>query len=195
MLVGATRRAGRWLRHFQQLTTPAAPVRGAGPLIEVLMERASGDVERCRRAGVLRFGDRDPMDWLRVVHQGIRADPWAAVAVHGDFWPGNVFVGADSLQVVDFEGHGVGLQYEDVVHFLIHTELYLAYPFLGALRQRLSAAFLEGYLGGRSFDEALFRFCLTAAAARLLGRARGRAESGDLRPRHRRLLRARLVGD
>jgi colanic acid/amylovoran biosynthesis glycosyltransferase len=84
---------------------------------------------------------------------------------HGDLWPGNVFVAADRVEVIDLEGCGPGAPGDDALHFLRHAELYftprlplgrfgrLSGPPLRALLglgrrfSRLERAFLEGFRG------------------------------------------------
>ncbi len=44
--------------------------------------------------------------------------------VHGDFWPGNVFIADDLVEVIDFEGTREGLPYEDVAYFLVQLDQF-----------------------------------------------------------------------
>src|SRR4029450_1622686 len=79
------------------------------------------------------------------------------VGRQGDFWPGNVFAGEDRVEVIDFEGYGAGLPYEDAAYFLLQLELFYAYP---GVRRQLAGparAFLDGDLeaqplGGPRWD-------------------------------------------
>lgn len=66
--------------------------------------------------------------------------------VHGDFWPGNIFISPGVISVVDFEGVDVGTPLDDVAWFLLHLDLFFRFP----LRRRQSPlrdAFLHGYYG------------------------------------------------
>jgi Ser/Thr protein kinase RdoA (MazF antagonist) len=107
---------------------------------------------------------------------------------HGDFWPGNVYVTRDRVQVIDFEGFGEGLAAEDVAGFLVQLELFYGYPGLAAARAMLRDAFLDGY--GRERVETLsYVLCRVASALRALRRPRGPARGPRTWWRHRAIRR------
>lgn len=191
-LRSAVRRAGRWLRLFQQHTPSSEPASSA---LETLVAAARDDLEG--RAGLAlgpalarRLQGRI-QELAREARRGGQL-----VGHHGDFWPGNVYVADESVQVIDFEGIGDGLPLEDVAYFLVQLELFYSYPFLGAERHRLRAVFLEGYTGGEPPDPVLYPLCRLAKAVRLLGEPTPPAAPGRLRQwRRRRALRAILCAE
>ena len=79
--------------------------------------------------------------------------PLPVVGHHEDFWPGNVFIGERSVEVIDFEGFREGLPLEDAVYLLSYLELL---PLFGRHYGRLRAAFLAGFLDGQPFDARAF---------------------------------------
>ncbi len=121
--------------------------------------------------------------WLRWFH---RQDGIAGGSlVHGDFWPGNVFVSDAAITVVDFEGARPGDPLDDVAYFLVHTELYFPPPLRGRFR-RLRERFLDAYFNGAIRPVAALARA-EAAAARALSR---RLETPGLRAQLQRLVLA-----
>lgn len=124
-----------------------------------------GDLVRLEEAIV------DAASWLRWFHQS--GDD--GVRVHGDFWPGNVFISRDAVTVIDLEGVRPGNAVDDLAWFLVHLELFFPPP-LGRRFRRLRAAFLRGYYG----DEVPLREVVRAEAA-VAGMVRRSLESKGLR--------------
>lgn len=73
-------------------------------------------------------------------------------ACHGDFWPGNIFISPDAVQVIDFEGMEEGSAYQDVGSFLVESELFFSRPWHRRRFAPLRDAFLNGYLGPFPLD-------------------------------------------
>ncbi len=172
----ALRAAGRWLREFQSETQTAEPgTRRIGELVE----RALANLERLPGAVRTRGGNAAFHRKLEVC--AARERHLDLTGHHGDFWPGNVFVGDDGVRVIDFEGYGLGLPLEDAAWFTLHLEIFCAYPFLRRVRERCSRAFLAGYLEGRPLDKELFALCRAAKAVEMFPRASA-SGSSLLRP-------------
>lgn len=139
------------------LATPAGPDGTA-----VVLERALGErldeIVRARRfrpgaASRCELEDafRRAGGWLRWFRERA-GDGWS----HGDFWPGNVFVTKERVEVVDLEGASPGTSghrdlEDDAAYFLRHARRYFRFPGLGGRFRRLERAFragLEGPEGG-----------------------------------------------
>ena len=120
-LISAVRGAGTWLRHFQESADETGnPLRALDRVVETARER----LERCR-------ADLLPVSAASAVHAQLdglktRLAPTSLrlTRVHSDFWPGNIFVDDDVVEVIDFEGTAEGLPYEDVAYFLVQLELF-----------------------------------------------------------------------
>ena len=72
--------------------------------------------------------------------------------------------------MIDFEGYREGLPWEDPAYFLIHLELFFAWPGLRGRFEKASVAFLDGYLEGGRLDRSALNLCLTAKARQVLDR-------------------------
>lgn len=200
-LAAGLRAAGAWLDRLHASTTrtgDAGPAE-AGDALDALAGRARRDVLSAASSAL----DPDAADAVVERVRGLRARCSAAggrVGLHGDFWPGNVFVAPDALCVVDLEGYGRGHPVEDPAYFALHLELYHAYPGLRRRGRRLAALFLEGLTGrsdGVPAGGAAWELGRTAAAARVLLRdvqreARAGAPEGLLDGLRRRRLRRAL---
>lgn len=199
-LLEAVRLAGVWLRELQTQTPSEASPSTA---IAEVLARARVDLAAC--AGVT-FSSTE----AAAVHARLRSSAEQAeragerlVGRHGDFWPGNIFIGEDAVEAIDFEGFGMGVPEEDAAWFLVHLELAFARPWLAPRARRAAAAFLDG-LGAQGAGPLpspledpgqlpALRLCRTAAALTLLARADGRPRSVRDLPR-RRALRAMVLG-
>jgi len=173
-LTAAAGALGTWLRAFQQTReakvaedSSSPPRIEAGrrmnpPPLAALVTRAIADLRDAK------LGLRETRRVKRAI-ESLAAELRDPIAVphHGDLWPGNVFVTAERLTVIDFEGFRTGLPSEDLAYFLVHANLYLAWRhphILGTLRQELFA----GY--GASLDGNELRLARIACALHLLAR-------------------------
>jgi glycosyltransferase involved in cell wall biosynthesis/aminoglycoside phosphotransferase len=182
--VEAVGRAGEWLRLLHASTARDEPGSRA---VEEVAAGARADLGGC--VGVLPAGlARRLADRIAILADEAR--PWAPTLVgrHGDFWPGNVYVTRDRVQVIDFEGFGDGLAAEDVAGFLVQLELFYAYPGLAATRATLHAAFLDAY-GRERVEAASYALCRVASALRALRHSPGRARGPHVSLRRRAIRR------
>ncbi|HUR82784.1 MAG TPA: phosphotransferase [Thermoanaerobaculia bacterium] len=125
--------------------------------------------EPLRRAGL----------WLREMQKATRTGH------HGDYWPGNIFIDADRVQVIDFEGYREDADpAEDVAYFLLQLKLLM--PRHQRLVPALRQAFLDGY--GVVDADALKR-CTRVRAQHLLDRNAPAKHSFLIRVWMRRTLR------
>lgn len=195
-LPASFRRAGLWLRRFQERPV-ASPAAAVGAVLDRVtsetLERIDGlrgDLLGAREARSLSGRLRE----LRIEAEA-KAE---TVYRHGDFWLGNVFVSPDGhVSVIDFEGVGEGHPFEDPANFVVQLSTYFAYPGLAERRRALTAAFVEGYGDGSTARAAGFDLCRRAAAARLLepGRRDGRASRRSTAWFRRRILLKILRGE
>jgi len=183
--------AGVWLRRFQQ-STPS-PGGDAHEALEALVARAWGAVRACKGLGLEEGTAGGILERMERLREWVREDTLRVCGRHGDFWPGNVFVepASGSVEVIDFEGWGEGLPWEDAARFLVHLETYFSWPLLGRRYRRASSQFLRGYVNDNGgMDPAALALCRMAAALDLLAGAatssRGSLRSGR---RTRTLLR------
>lgn len=192
-LSAAFRRAGAWLRSFQEQSR----IQGsAEPALERVARKAL-DIVDALGGDVL-----DPAE-ARSLSEDLRelrlraGSSTASVLRHGDFWPGNVLVSPDGgVTVLDFEGVRQGHPLEDPAYFLVQLALYFGYPGLAEKERVLETAFLEGLGSTSARESAAFELCRRAAAARILQAdgepARVLSPTGWLR---RRTLLATLRGE
>ena len=160
-------RVGGWLRVFQGATARRTPATAA---LDRLVARAQGDLDACAAAGLSRASARRIGSRLDAL--AVEARPFAGSLVgrHGDFWPGNVYVGEDEVQVIDFEGIGEGHAAEDVAYFLVQLELFHACPGLGRAGERMAQAFRDGY-GADVLHPSAYALCRAAAVLQVLRRS------------------------
>lgn len=156
-----------------------------GRPLDALVREARGPRRNEARAALLE-AVRDTGCWLRRMQEH-----WPG-AQHGDFWPGNVFVAPNSIEVIDFEGFGEGIPYQDAAYFLVHLSLYYSYPGVRRELRAVREAFLAGYLGGSPLDGAQLARHESAAAAQLL--AKQHDARGPMARWRRRVLR-RMITD
>lgn len=188
--LSALRQAGTWLRRFQRHRSAAyEPEAG----LAAWDEAAEGDLAQC--SGMVSS------HLLRAVRSRLTAHSITVAAqlkqgvlCHGDFGPGNVFVSDERVEAIDFEGIRAGLPYEDVAYFVVQLELFLAWPWLRTRRHEAVGAFLEGYLGGETMDQAAYRMARLSKLLQILARHRATGRRGPAALRRRGLL-VRLLED
>lgn len=153
--------AGLWLRLFQQFErTPA----GAAALdrvlaqIQFLLDRHS---DAWSETAANRIRER-----AETLHASLGRTERAAVAHHGDFWPGNVFSLDGDIDVIDFEGYRLGLAGEDVAYFELHSGLYFQPARNRDVIANFDRAFANGYGGEIDGDE--LELCRIACALAML---------------------------
>jgi len=191
-LDSALRRTGRWLRLLQEGTAGDGSAREA---LEALLARARRDIETCVGRGLSRRAARAIAERLDPLAAAIAPRALRLVGHHADFWPGNVFVEEERVEVIDFEGFGRGLPYEDAAYFLVELELFYAYPLLHRSFRARAAAFLEGYLASAGLDAAGFELSRRAKALQILAQGLGGdPASSPLGGRQRRALAAIACG-
>ena len=154
--------AGRWLGHFQDLETVDASF--------ALSSEVSAGLNLLGRLGGIEIA-REQSERLTVriatLEARLEGSRRTAVSHHGDFWPGNVFVSRDRLQVIDFEGYRLALPSKDVSWFLLHVGLYLAYR-APRLLELARDSFMEGY--GKALDPAELELTRIVSALQVLDR-------------------------
>lgn len=191
-LTSALSRTGTWLRHFQETATDSV---NPGLALDRLVESCGRHLEDCR-------GDLLPASSARAVRLQLdalrtRLAPASLrpTRTHRDFWPGNVFVADQVVEVIDFEGTDEGLPYEDVAYFLVQLEQFFPGPIFRRQFRPLGAAFLGGYLPeNHGFDWAAYELCRIASALEILALTPRRA--AGLRDHwRRRMLRGIIVGE
>lgn len=123
--------------------------------------------------------------WLRWFHRQRGLDGAEGALVHGDYWPGNVFIDDGTVSVVDFEGARPGDPVDDVGYFLVHMELFFPPPLRGRFR-RLRRIFLQSHFEGALPDSGDVERA-EAAVARALSR---RLETSGARTRLQRFVLA-----
>lgn len=151
---------GVWLRHFQKFEQDDRSG-AAGDDVREARQRLEG------RAGSQLSGRQRERLLERIASLEVQLEttPRSAVAHHGDFWPGNVFISDDALRVIDFEGYRLALPTRDVAWFLLHTGLYLSFR-APRLLELCHGRFLEGY--GQEMDSAELELSRIAAALLML---------------------------
>jgi hypothetical protein len=137
------RGAGRWLRHFQDITR--RPETARVPLDEIRAQ-VTGDLEACAALGLGRATARTIQGFLDARCAEVGGGEVPVTGEHPDFQPDNVLCSADTVTVIDFTSFRPGTAYSDVARFLAavaflgKNPLYRR-PVLGGLAR----AFLEGY--------------------------------------------------
>ena len=171
------RRAGGWLRAMQDAT------RGGSPSVAAQVELAIAD------AGEVFGGRMRERVAERLRELGSRAGG-EVTGHHGDYWPGNVFIDARRVQVIDFEGFRDGHPLEDVAYFLLQLRLLM--PRHAKHVPALREAFLAGY-GAPAPAETVKLFTMTKTL-RLMARNAHAKHSFLLRIWMRRTLRNVVSG-
>jgi aminoglycoside phosphotransferase (APT) family kinase protein len=172
------RLAGEWLRRMQASTRTDEDGRH---LLTSLVLLGLDELDAIARADAeIRTRRDDVARHLRKLEERTAEGPLPVVGHHEDFWPGNVFIGEHSVEVIDFEGFREGLPLEDAVYLLSYLELLSLF---GRHSGRLRAAFLEGFLDGQPLD--VHAFELFRLLNTLRGLSRNLAEgAGGFRARY-----------
>ncbi len=185
--MAAFEHTGRWLRRFQELTAPSVD---EGAALRAWRDEARLNLQRCAPAlpDRIRFRADQALDVSWAPSAGGRD---AAAGHHGDFWPGNVMVVGDGVQVLDFEGYRPGAALQDPAYFLLQAELFFDLPVLRRSFRPLGAAFVRGYGREGLLAQESYRACRVSACLRLLALACGDADSPAGSRHRRRMLRLR----
>ncbi|MBW3565123.1 MAG: glycosyltransferase [Acidobacteria bacterium] len=130
---------GRWLAHFQTFETA-----DGNAALEHQIREARDLLGRVGRRSLSRRQQWRLEERIDSLDTQLTKTGRVAVSHHGDFWPGNVFFSGDAVRVIDFEGYGFALPSRDVVWFLLHTGLYLAFR-APRMYEMSRSRFLEGY--------------------------------------------------
>lgn len=147
LAVRPLRRAGTWLRLMQERTRVDEDGRH---YLTALVLLALRDVDVLAAVDrTIRRNRQAIVDRLHDLEARVADAPLAVVGHHGDFWPGNIFIGDSRVVVIDFEGFREGLPLEDVAYLLSYIELL---PLFGRHCATLRNAFLDGYLAGAPLD-------------------------------------------
>ena len=163
------RRTGQWLRLMQNKTEVDEDGRH---LLTAAMFFALQDLDLAAAADrELRRHHDEIGTKLRELEARVSDRPLPVVGHHGDYWPGNIFIGERHVEVIDFEGFREGLPFEDVAYFLVMLELPFAYPFFHRHFAKLSQSFLDGYLGADApLDRDALRLFTAMKALQILAR-------------------------
>lgn len=183
----ALRHAGTWLRVLQERTPRDEDGRHVVTGIVLLALRdadlaAAGERSLRRHHGAIRAR-------LQSLESYLTDRQLRVVGHHGRFWPENIFIGGERVDVVDFPEYRDGLPLEDVAELLLQLELRFAGTLLRAHEEALRGAFIEAYAGADAeLDyEALQLFTMTRALQLL---ARGGATRAQRRTLRRIIVRS-----
>lgn len=180
---------GTWLKHLQQITLSATLLPASKARFEDLVLRAEHDLTALQNK---KLGKRDIRCISALLKDTAHTEDQAAlrtVTHHGDFWPGNVFIADAQIEVIDFEGTGIGTPYADAAYFLLHAELFFTFPFVIGRFPSLATAFFRGYEGSEQPVDSLgYQVCQAAIALHLL-----RRHFEDPDPSHRLSFRHRWL--
>ncbi|HET8647617.1 MAG TPA: glycosyltransferase, partial [Vicinamibacteria bacterium] len=105
-LLADLRDTGAWLRAFQEHVPPGP---GGAAALEALTRTAGADAQAAR---LPRAVGRRALEGLGAAVERLDGAALPTCGRHGDFWPGNVFVDEERVEVVDLEGYGPGLACE-----------------------------------------------------------------------------------
>jgi colanic acid/amylovoran biosynthesis glycosyltransferase len=167
------RRAGTWLRVMQKEMLFEDDGRH---LLTAIVVLALNDLELvCAANPRIRRSRQSIITTLRALEARVAARPSAVVGHHGDYWPGNIYIGPRVVEVIDFEGFREGLALEDAACFLVHLRLCFSYPILRGAFDKLAARFLDGYFDGAPRDDDALRLFTLAKALQILAHASGQA--------------------
>jgi hypothetical protein len=157
--------AGRWLRHFQGLTTQETRSRFPAALVTT---RLSADLDICERLGLPAAVATRILRYCQERFERAAGEPARVVGVHPDYQPDNVLVTERRVTVLDFARFHYGSASGDVGRFLASLEFFSRTPLYPSDRMRgLTTAFLQGYGWSTSDDRALLCACTVRHFARI----------------------------
>jgi len=191
-LMTPMRRAGTWLRRMQECSRFDDDGRH---LLTALVINALSDLDLVAAADrSVRRRHEEITQRLRELEARVADGPLPVVGQHGDYWPGNIFIGERKVQVIDFEGYREGMPLEDVAYFLLQLRVFFAYPVLRRQFTLVARAFLAGAGVGDADREPLQLFVM-AKALRSLATGGAGIRRGWRDRFHRAALREALFGD
>lgn len=176
--VAPMRRAGAWLRAVQHITLAAADGQA---ILNTIVEQAVADAAT---VGLRRVERR-----IRELAGAVATTP--VTGHHGDYWPGNVFIGDGRAEVIDFEGWRDGFPLEDVAYFL--QQLDLLFPRGRAKLPELQQAFCSGYFERDRADRKTLELFTMTKALRSLAHGAGAQHPLPLRLWIRNRLRGNVL--
>jgi aminoglycoside phosphotransferase (APT) family kinase protein len=185
----AVERTGEWLRRFQGLTDSSVSPEEA---VEVWKAELAENLERTAEILPARIWAQAESS-VRSSGALTPARGFIPCSHHGDFWPGNVLVTSDGVQVVDFEGCRPGVAHEDLAYFLLQSELFFDFPLLRRRFRPLRSAFLRGYGNEDLPASQAYRACRMSVCLRLLAVEAGRQDCVPGPARRRRIHRLQLT--
>lgn len=175
----ALRRAGGWLAAMHRATATGADGRHD---LAAAVVRALRDFDLAAAASPRLASRRSRLfERVRELEAVAAASPLPVTGHHGDYWPGNIFVDDQRVEVIDFEGYRDGLGVEDIAWFLVHLELPFMLPPWRHDFPRLARSFLAGYASaGLPVAADALRLLTAAKALHLLARGEA-AQRGNWR--------------
>lgn len=174
-LAHSIRRAGEWLDAMQRATLEDEDGRHLLTAVTLLALR---DLDLASAADHQLLRSRSWIGLrLRALEAQVADRPLGVVGHHGDYWPGNIFIADERVEVIDFEGYREGLEFEDVAWFLIHLQFSFMFPPFHRRFPRLERAFLDGYRGADAVDSDTLHLLTAAKALQVL--ARGKPAARD----------------
>jgi hypothetical protein len=146
-----------WLIAFARAGRSVAPFDG-----EIYARAVREPLARLRRYHELEPGESALVDELGAALEASRGEPVIAIPLHGDVWPGNIFVARDGLRVIDWDG----FRDRDASYHDIHTFLS-SFVLAGSPPDDEPAASFTGTFFGESWFARLVRESAARYAAAL----------------------------
>ncbi|HEX7709024.1 MAG TPA: bifunctional O-antigen ligase/aminoglycoside phosphotransferase family protein [Thermoanaerobaculia bacterium] len=187
----------------------AEPVRHAGIWLRTMQHRTRSEHDGYQHAALLARGARTDLsslaadDWglrrrrddltahINLLERGATETAPVVSGHHGDYWPGNIFIGERRVEVIDFEGYREGLALEDVAYF--HIFLDLMFPRHRECVSPLRQTFLEAYAADVPIDRAAFELSTLSKAMQMLLRKRAEPLRSPVQLWTRRRLRGIIL--
>jgi thiamine kinase-like enzyme len=151
-LASDCRRAGHWLRLFQQATQrflASSPSMGGDDLLDLdtITRLIMARLNELQTAGVLDASEHNKLAHL-VEHYATNILPahLECAGVHGDFFSGNLLVRDNRIVAIDFVMFRSGSIFFDPTYFVFQLETLKNNPVIRSSSiERLKIAFLDGY--------------------------------------------------